>query len=178
VNGGEGAEVCLVGWFVIYLTMLFQWIRLYSIEWRGNKWMIICKEGGRKHLWRNFKILSQHYLEELRKTTKYLSQDSRSLSWYLTLGPPDYEAGVLTTWPQCLLKSGSQNKAVLLNAMVALGGERRYSSYSFLTSALDRGWVVSVMPRLRFALGKGTPVPIIQEAGLASGQVSKSVLVI
>jgi hypothetical protein len=30
-----------------------------------------------------------------------------------------------------------KNKALLLHAVVALGGERRYSSYSFLISALD-----------------------------------------
>jgi hypothetical protein len=30
-----------------------------------------------------------------------------------------------------------KSKAVPIHAMVALGGERRYSSYSFLTSALD-----------------------------------------
>jgi hypothetical protein len=35
-------------------------------------------------------------------------------------------------------------------------GERRYSSYSFLTSALDGG-VVSVTPRPRFTPGERTP---------------------
>jgi hypothetical protein len=46
-------------------------------------------------------------------------------------------------------------------------GERRYSSYSFLSSALDGSeWSVS---RLGRALppGKGPPVPIVQEAGWA-----------
>jgi hypothetical protein len=44
-------------------------------------------------------------------------------------------------------------------------GERRYSSYSFLTSALC-GVEWSAL-RLGFALapGKGPPVPIVQEAG-------------
>jgi len=46
--------------------------------------------------------------------------------------------------------------------MEALGGERRYSSYSFSTSALDRGeWSASHPGR---AL---PPVPIVQEAGWA-----------
>jgi hypothetical protein len=36
-------------------------------------------------------------------------------------------------------------------------GERRYSSYSFTTSALDRGWVVGIMPRPRFSPGERTP---------------------
>jgi hypothetical protein len=55
-------------------------------------------------------------------------------------------------------------------------GERRYSSYSFLTSALDGGeWSASrpdrVLPRPRFAPGKGPPVPIVQKAGWASEPV-------
>jgi hypothetical protein len=36
-------------------------------------------------------------LEELRKNTKSLSQDSRSPVQYLNSGPPEYETGVLTT---------------------------------------------------------------------------------
>jgi hypothetical protein len=43
---------------------------------------------------------------------------------------------------------------------------RRYSSYSFLTSALD-GVSVRVTPRPRFTPGKGPAVPIGQEAGWA-----------
>jgi hypothetical protein len=43
-----------------------------------------------------------------------------------------------------LLNEVKKSKAIPLHAMVALGGERRYSSYSFLTSALDRGeWSAS-----------------------------------
>jgi hypothetical protein len=42
-------------------------------------------------------------LEELRKTTRNLSQDSRSLGQDLNLGPSEYEAGVLTTQSQCLI---------------------------------------------------------------------------
>jgi hypothetical protein len=45
-------------------------------------------------------------------------------------------------------------------------GERRYSSYSFLSSALDGG-VINVTPRPRFAPRKGPRVPIVQEAGWA-----------
>jgi hypothetical protein len=49
--------------------------------------------------------------------------------------------------------------------MEALGGERRYSSYSFSTSALDEGeWSVS-RPGRALPPGKGPPVPIVQEAG-------------
>jgi hypothetical protein len=46
-------------------------------------------------------------------------------------------------------------------------GERRYSSYSFPTSALNGGeWSASRHFRA-LALGKGPPVPIVQEAGWA-----------
>jgi hypothetical protein len=46
-------------------------------------------------------------------------------------------------------------------------GERRYSSYSFLTSPLDgREWSASRLGRY-LPPGKGPPVPIVQEAGWA-----------
>jgi hypothetical protein len=50
----------------------------------------------------------------------------------------------------------------------AMQARMRCSSYSFLTWALDIGWVVRVMPRPRFTPGKGPPAPIGQEAGCAS----------
>jgi hypothetical protein len=51
--------------------------------------------------------------------------------------------------------------------MEALGGERRYNSYSFTTLALDGGeWSVS-HPGRTLPPEKGTPVPIGQEAGWA-----------
>jgi hypothetical protein len=56
-------------------------------------------------------------------------------------------------------------KAVPLHAMVALGGEMRYSSYSFTTSALDRGEWSASRPGRALPSGKGPPVPIVQEAG-------------
>jgi hypothetical protein len=34
--------------FVAYLTMLLQWLRLYSVTWRGDKWMTNWKRRGRK----------------------------------------------------------------------------------------------------------------------------------
>jgi hypothetical protein len=48
--------------FVVYLMMLFQWLRLYSVEWKGGKQMISWKGCGRKWTWPNFKVLSQHLL--------------------------------------------------------------------------------------------------------------------
>jgi len=46
-------------------------------------------------------------------------------------------------------------------------GERRYSSYSFSTSALDRDQQSASCPGRALAPGKGLPVPIGQEAGWA-----------
>jgi hypothetical protein len=46
-------------------------------------------------------------------------------------------------------------------------GERRYSSYSFLTSALEGGEWSASRPGRALPPGKGPPVPIVQEAGWA-----------
>jgi hypothetical protein len=46
-------------------------------------------------------------------------------------------------------------------------GERRYSSYSFTTSALDGGEWSASRPCRALTPGKGPPVPIVQEAGQA-----------
>jgi hypothetical protein len=45
------------------------------------------------------------------------------------------------------------------------GGERRYSFYSFLTSALDGGEWSASHPGCAVAPGKGPPVPTGREAG-------------
>jgi hypothetical protein len=54
---------------------------------------------GRKRSWPDVRYFPGICLEGVRKTTKYLSQDNRSLGRDLNLGPPEYEAGVLTTQP-------------------------------------------------------------------------------
>jgi hypothetical protein len=46
-------------------------------------------------------------------------------------------------------------------------GKRRYSSYSFTTSALDGGEWSASHPGRALPLEKGPPVPIVQEAGWA-----------
>jgi hypothetical protein len=46
-------------------------------------------------------------------------------------------------------------------------GERRYSSYSFSTTALDGGEWSASCPGHVLPQGKGPPVPIVQEAGWA-----------
>jgi hypothetical protein len=51
--------------------------------------------------------------------------------------------------------------------MEAHGGERRYSSYSFLTSALDVDEWSASRPGYALPTGKKPPAPIEQEAGWA-----------
>jgi hypothetical protein len=51
--------------------------------------------------------------------------------------------------------------------MKALGG-KEYSSYSLSTSALDEGDWSASRPGRALPLGKGPPMPIVQEAGWAS----------
>jgi hypothetical protein len=48
------------------------------------------------------------HLDGLRKTAKILSQVNRSPGRYLNLGPPEYEAGVLSTRPRRLVKARSR----------------------------------------------------------------------
>jgi hypothetical protein len=55
---------------------------------------------------------------------------------------------------------------VPLHSMEAQG-ERRYSSYTFMTSALDGGEWPASRPSPALPPGKGTPTPIGQEAGWA-----------
>jgi hypothetical protein len=50
-------------------------------------------------------------------------------------------------------------------------GERRYSSYSFLTLALDRGEWSALHPGSALPPGKEPPVPIGQDSGWAPDPV-------
>jgi hypothetical protein len=63
-----------------------------------------------------------------------------------------------------------KSKSVPLHAMEA-HGERRYSSYSFLISALDGGEWSASRPVRALHPGKGPPVPNGQKAGWASEPV-------
>jgi hypothetical protein len=58
---------------------------------------------GKKQLWPNLRSYPGIYLEGLRKTMKTLSQDSQFPGRDLNPGPPEYEAGVLTTHPRHLV---------------------------------------------------------------------------
>jgi hypothetical protein len=62
---------------------------------------------------------------------------------------------------------GKKSKAVPLHAMEAHGGVRRYSCYSFLTSALNGGEWSASRPGHALPAGKGPLVPTGQEAGWA-----------
>jgi hypothetical protein len=94
--------------------------------------------------------------------------------------PPSHSCPVHSQTLYWLSYSGSRKvrvewgKAVPLHAMEALGGERRYSAYSFLTSAPDGVIVVSIMPPGHvLPPGKGPPVPLDRRLGLSqswSGQ--------
>jgi hypothetical protein len=54
---------------------------------------------GTKLSWPNLRYYPAICLEGLKKTMKTLSQDKRSSGRDLESGPPEYEAGVLTTRP-------------------------------------------------------------------------------
>jgi hypothetical protein len=58
-------------------------------------------------------------------------------------------------------------KVVPLRSLEAHLGERRYSFYSFLTSALEGGEWSASRPGRALPPGKEPPVPIVQEAGWA-----------
>jgi hypothetical protein len=58
------------------------------------------------------------------------------------------------------IKVYKKSKAVPLHAMKAPGGGGRYSSYSYLTSALDGGEWSALRPGRALPPGKGSPVPI------------------
>jgi hypothetical protein len=56
---------------------------------------------------------------------------------------------------------------VPLGSIEAHLGDRRYSSYSFLTSALEGSEWSASRPGRALPLGKEPPVPAVQEAGWA-----------
>jgi hypothetical protein len=62
----------------------------YSVEWKGDKCMMDLKGFIRKRSWPDSRHYTSH-LEGLRKTTKNLSQDSRSPDRDLNPRPPEYD---------------------------------------------------------------------------------------
>jgi hypothetical protein len=53
------------------------------------------------------------------------------------------------------------------NTPMEVQGERMYSFYSFMTSALDEGEWSALCPGHTLPRAEGLPVPIVQEAGWA-----------
>jgi hypothetical protein len=80
---------------VVYLTALFQWLRLYSVGWRRDKWMMNWKGCGRMRPRPNLRYYPSICMEGLRKTTKNLSQNSRCPGRDLNSWSPEYKEGVL-----------------------------------------------------------------------------------
>jgi hypothetical protein len=94
--------ITLIGFseiFVVYLTTLSQYLRLYSVEWKCGKWMINWKGCWRKRSWPSLMCCLSVCLEGLRKTTRTFRQDSRSPGRDLNPGPPEYKGGMLTNLP-------------------------------------------------------------------------------
>jgi hypothetical protein len=68
-------------------------------------------------------------------------------------------------------KTEGKGKVVPLRSIEAHLGDRRYSSYRFLTSALEGGEWSASRPGRALPPGKEPPVPTVQEAGWASAPV-------
>jgi hypothetical protein len=68
--------------------------------------MMNLKGFGRKPSWPNLRYYPGIRVVRLRKTTKPMSQGSRSPGRDLNPGPPEYEAVVLTTKPRRLVVIG------------------------------------------------------------------------
>jgi hypothetical protein len=66
-----------------------------------------------------------------------------------------------------LLKCNAKKPKLYHYMQEGAWGERRYSSYSFWTSALDGGEWSASRPGRALASGKGPAVPIVQESGWA-----------
>jgi hypothetical protein len=74
-----------------------------------------------------------------------------------------------------LRRADHSSKGILPSVLIKLShytarrrlGERRYSSYSFLTSVLDGGEWSASRPGRALPPRKGSPVPIVLEAGWA-----------
>jgi hypothetical protein len=58
----------------------------------------------RQRSWHDFKVISQHSLGGTEENHKSLSQDSRFPGRDLNSVSPEYEAGVLTSQPRCLVR--------------------------------------------------------------------------
>ena len=104
-------------------------------------------------MWRIDKILFQNNAETLCRPTKQIVEEIPVCSFILG---------------KAIIQS-KRGKAVLLHAQQAHGGGRGIA-LPMLDPGARREWVVGAMPPLLYAWGRDL-VPIVQEAGLASGPV-------
>jgi hypothetical protein len=72
---------------------------------------------------------------------------------------------VSSYWCHCSCLSVSKSKKVKQSTYGCARGEKRYTSCSFTTSALEEGEWSASLPGPALPSGKGLPVPIGQEAG-------------
>jgi hypothetical protein len=79
---------------VVYLTTLFQWLRLCNMDWRGDTWMLNWKGCGRKVSCPNLRYYFSICLEGLRKTTK-ICQGDGLLAEILARNLPNYKRSFL-----------------------------------------------------------------------------------
>jgi hypothetical protein len=84
---------------------------------RGWQWVMNWKECGRKRSWPNLRYYPNICLEDLRKSTKNLSQDSRYPGWDLNPGPPEYDAGVLNCSTPCHIEVSWNQRTPLQNTL-------------------------------------------------------------
>jgi hypothetical protein len=78
--------------------------KLNSIAWKDDTWKMNRKGRGMKRSWPNWSYYPGICLEGQKKTTKTLIRIASLQAKIWTLDVPYYEAGVLTTWPQCLVQ--------------------------------------------------------------------------
>jgi hypothetical protein len=121
--------------------------------------MVCCSKTDRKYAVRT--IVYIFCMDSLKLRILMLvavnSGDNRVKS---SLSVTSYLASVMT-----LLRK--KVKAVPLRSIEAHLSDRRYSSYSFLTSALEGGEWSASRPGRALPRGKEPPVPTVQEAGWA-----------
>jgi hypothetical protein len=124
-----------------------------------------------KPSWPNFKVLSRRSPGGTEENHEK-PQNSRPLGRDLSQGSPEYDAGDLTSTTTfgvsiIIIIIIITIKSIPATRHGGAWGERRYSSYSFTTSALDGGERSASRPGRALHPGKGTPVHIVQEAGWA-----------
>jgi hypothetical protein len=86
--------------FILYLPMLFSNLRLYTFEWKGDRWMMNWKGCGTKRRWPDLSSYLGNFWRNWGNPREETCQNSRSPVQYLNPGPPKYEAEMLTTQPR------------------------------------------------------------------------------